>query len=325
MTSSMLKPLMLKNGHTMPRLGVGTYLLSGGLCQEIVQRAVQLGYRHIDTAQAYENEQNVGAALHHVEKHNICQRKHLFVTTKLASVYMHPLAVKLSLEESLEKLKLRYVDMFLIHSPWGLKNHRNGNLRPCLPDGSLDFEVYDLNETWRAMEKLVTDGHVESIGLSNFSLKQTEQILATAKILPQNVQLECHAYYQQKVLRDFLSKYGTVVTAYSPLGSPTRPARHIVPENEFEILLEDNNVKEISKKYNVSSALVLVRFLLQQNLCAIPKTASFDRLKENIKVLDFELDSSDIQKMKSFDKNVRYFVFKPFLKHPCFPKAGEPF
>ncbi|XP_052784523.1 aldo-keto reductase family 1 member A1-like [Mya arenaria] len=326
MSLRVLKPLILGNGYLMPRLGIGTYQIREDLCKEIVHRAVTLGYRHIDTAQVYENEQDVGAGLHAVEKHKICRRNDLFVTTKLSNISLHPRDVRPSLQESLEKLKLRHVDLFLIHSPWGLANRGDGNLRPQLKNGTLEYARYDIVQTWNAMENLVKEGLTKSIGISNFTQNQMEKIFVTAKTKPHNVQFECHAYYQQNVLRKFLGESGlNAITAYSPLGAPTRPERHVIPENKFEILLGDRTVLEVAQKYNVSSALVLLRFLLEQNMAVLVKTSNFDRLEDNLKVVDFTLDHEDMSKLKNLDRNVKFFVFTTFQNHPDFPKPGEPY
>ena len=281
-------------------------------------------YRHIDTAQTYVNEQDVGAALHAVEKHNTCARNELFVTTKLANTNLGRPHIAHSVEESLDNLKQKYVDLLLIHMPWGFaRRGGENNYRPMLP-GSLEFASYDLNDTWSVLERLYKEGLVKSIGLSNFTQKQMEEIMANSKIKPHNVQFECHIYYQQNVLRKFLNNKGIPsVTAYSPLGAPTRPERHVTPKNKFEIPLQDPVVNDIAKKHNVTPALVLLRFVLQLNLAVVVKTTNVERLEANLRVQDFDLDNKDMAKLHALDRNVRFFVFKFLQSHPDFPTQGE--
>jgi len=209
----------------------------------------------------YGNEADVGSALQTVEKEHVCKRQELFVTTKLAMIHMDQQRVRWSVEQSLDNLKLKYIDLLLVHMPFGLTFRGEGNYMPTLPDGTLDYASYDLNQTWSVMGSLVKEGTVRCIGLSNFTQKQITKIIATANIKPQNVQFECQSYYRQNVLRKFLNEKGIPsVTAYIPLGAPTRPERHVTPENKFEIPLQDPVVNDIAKKHNVTPALVLLRF-----------------------------------------------------------------
>lgn len=325
---SLLRPVILNNGLPMPRIGIGTYLLQGKKCQEIVHRAVQLGYRHIDTAYSYENEKDIGEALKHIESHGTIGRKQLFITTKIARVYLNPVDVKLTAEESRENLKVNYLDMLLIHSPWGFKNHGDGNMKPVKKDGSnrYDFEAYDLSATWAAMEEQVKIGKVKSIGLSNFTEKQIKGILQHAKIVPQNLQFECHAYYQQRELRKFCDEKKICCTAYAPLGSPGLPVSwHPSQKGKHSSLLKDETVLEIAENYERTPAQILLRLLLEQNLVVIPKTSSPKRLEENFSVFDFELEPRDVQKLNDLDRGLRYFLFELYKKHPYFPSPGEPF
>ncbi|XP_045201581.2 aldo-keto reductase family 1 member B1-like [Mercenaria mercenaria] len=323
--TSLLRPILLNNGAKMPRIGVGTYLLQGELCREIVERALQLGYRHVDTAHSYENEKDIGVAIHAIERRGNISRKQLFVTTKVNRIYQHPVDVKLSLEESLEDLKSKYVDLLLIHSPWGLKNRGDGDTKPMREDGTFDCYPYDLKATWRAMEDAVHAGKVKSIGLSNFTEKLTKMILANARIRPQNLQFECHAYYQQNQLKSFCDENQISCTAYAPLGAPGKPMWHASEEDSKCKLLEDKTVLDIADKYERTPAQILLRFLLERNIAVIPKTSSVQRLEENETVFDFDLEGGDVQKLKSLDRGIRFFLFKQYSHHSYFPQKNEPF
>lgn len=237
---------------------------------------------------------------------------------------MDPKIVRQSLERSLEDLNLKYVDLFLIHTPWPLKYLGPGVL-PAYEKGQLEYENVDLRETWAAVEQVVKDGLAKSIGLSNFTEKQISSILSVAKICPQNVQLECHLYLQQNSLRSFLSDKGISCTAYSPLGAGDRPPRHRTVDNEDAVILEEPLVKNIATKHGVTPAQVLLRYLLQLDMIVLPKTTRLSRLEENFKVFEFQLDKSDTCLLKALDRGVRFFVFKAFQKHPNFTKTNEAF
>lgn len=209
-----------------------------------------------------------------------------------------------------------------------MKNHRNGETKPRKEDGTYDYESYDLCATWKAMEAAVKDGYLHSIGLSNFTPKQIQMIMSNGKIKPQNVQFECHAYYQQNELRKFCSDNDIVCTAYSPLGAPGLPDFH-KPVNDTngdrEKLLDDDTVLAIATKYQRSSAQILLRFLLEKNIAVIPKTSSLQRLEENMSVFDFELETSDVEDLEKLDRGLRYFAFQQYMDHPYFPQVNEPF
>jgi len=280
-------------------------------------------YRHIDTAQSYENEQCIGQALRDVQYNNMCKRSELFLTTKLANYNMEPKAVLSSLEESLEKLKTKYVDMFLMHNPWPMKGHQNGGASHVEQD-QYDLDV-DFLDTWRAMEQLVKNGLTHSIGLSNCTEKQINSVLSIAKIVPQNVQLECHVYFQQSRLRSFLDSKDISCSAYSPLGAKDRPVRHKTPENENAVLLEDPVVRKVADKHGVSPAVVLLSLLLQLNMIVIPKTSTLSRLEENYMAQHFQLDVSDCEQLRALDRGLRFFTFPVYHSHPNFTKSKELF
>ena len=226
------------------------------------------------------------------------------------------------MEESLENLKSKYVDLLLIHSPWGLKNRGNGDTKPAMADGTLDCFAYDLEATWKAMEDAVNAGTVKAIGLSNFTEKLARMILSSATIKPQNMQFECHAYLQQKELKRFCDNNEISYTAYGPLGAPGKAHES---KKDTNLLINNEVVQHIADKYERTPAQILLHFLLEQGFAVIPKTSNSKRLEENESVLDFVLESDDVQKLKSLDRGVRYFRFEHYQHHPYFPQEGEPF
>lgn len=322
---SLLEPILLNNGSKMPRVGLGTYLLQGDKCQEIVKKAVHLGYRLIDTADSYENEHAIGAATQSLEQHEGINRKQLFVTTKIGRVYQHPEDIKTSLEKSLEHLKTKYVDLLLLHSPFGLLKHGDGTKKLLKEDGTYYYHAYDLAETWAAMENVVREGKARSVGLSNFSEKLMRYILSSASIKPQNLQFECHTYYQQNELKAFCDENEISCTAYGTLGNPGRPDWLISNENKDLKPLQDDVVLDIAKIHNKTPAQILLRFLLERNIAVIPKSSHEDRLKENIDLFDFSLENEDVLRLKALNRGLRFFTFERYRKHPYFPKDNEPF
>ncbi|KAL3846728.1 hypothetical protein ACJMK2_017693 [Sinanodonta woodiana] len=321
--AGVIQQLKLNSGRLMPMLGMGTYQLKGDHLKEIIDHAVFHGYRHIDTAYSYGNNEDIGDILKLLMKSGKLNRRDLFITTKIPDTYHAPTDLKSCVNESLEKLRLKSIDLLLIHHPWSLKNRGDGNLKPVGLDGQLEFAHQNMNETWKSMEELVKCNKVLSLGLSNFTAKQIDKILKKAEIPPSNLQLECHAYLQQVELEMFCKSRGIVLTAYSPLGAPARPEHHISPDNQI-FLLEDETVKSIASKYVVKPAQVLLRFLIQRNIAVIPKTDKTDRLKQNLDCFNFYLKEKDMQTLRSLNRGIRFFPFSEFRSHPEF-YADEPF
>ena len=281
------------------------------------------GYRLIDTAYSYGNHRDIGVVIGRLEREDKITRKDLFITTKVPSMYLNPKDVNLCVEESLESLKSLYIDLLLIHHPWSVNNFGDGS-RPLDEDGNYFYANQDLVETWKAFEEQVWSGRVKSIGISNFTPRQMLRILKHGKIRPQNAQFECHAYLQQKKLREFCRNHGVACTSYSSLGSAGRPSQHKAGEN-IPVLLDNEIVGEIANKYKRTKAQILLRFLLQQGLAVVPKSTSVSRLEENISVFDFMLEDKDMEILRRLDRGVRYFQFVPYRNHPEFSKNGEPF
>lgn len=304
----------------MPSLGLGTYLMKGSEGRQAVDKALFYGYRHIDTARRYDNEEDIGDVVQAKIRHGALKRADLFITTKIPSVYFAPADVKASLEESLEALKTSYVDMLLIHYPWGNKNRGDGTHLPVNAQGERELENYDLNKTWKAMESLVDSGKASAIGVSNFSIRLMEGIWQNARIKPANLQCECHVYLQQPNLLRYCKSRDMVMTAYAPFGAPGLPKRAL---NE-PFPLDDAVVRKVAEKHKRSTGQVLLRHMLQRNITPIPKSSSEKRIQENIEVYNFELDESDMQELAKLDRNLKFFRFEWAKKHPLYV-PGEDF
>ncbi|KAJ8973048.1 hypothetical protein NQ317_011328 [Molorchus minor] len=238
----------------MPIVGLGTWRAQPQEVQDAITVALEKGYRHIDTAFNYNNEEAIGDALKKWFESGKGRREDLFITTKLPNCGNRPKDVERFLKMSLDRLKLRYVDLYLIHMPFSFLCDES-NFTPLKnEDGSFCLDVdNDIVGTWKVMEQQVTNGLTKTIGLSNFNEEQVQRIYDSAQIKPAVLQVEMHAYNQQKSLRELCKKLNIAVTAYSPLGSPGANNHFSTKYNyslaDFPDILGHPTVKEISEKY----------------------------------------------------------------------------
>lgn len=256
----------LHNGVEMPYLGLGTYQSENN--QEVVNAvsyAVKLGYRHIDTASVYGNEEGVGKGI--VESG--VNREDLFVVSKVWNVDQGYESTLKAFEATLERLGLDYLDLYLIHWPVGGK----------------------YKETWRALEKLYTDKRIRAIGVSNFMQHHLEDLMATAQVVPMVNQMEFHPYVVQQDLIDFCISKGIQYEAWSPF-------------MQGKVFILDF-CQELAKKYNKSVAQVILRWNLQKGIVTIPKSAKQNRIKANADIFNFEISAEDVAFLDSLDRGER--------------------
>jgi diketogulonate reductase-like aldo/keto reductase len=274
----------------MPIVGYGTFLSAENITDLTIQ-AIDAGYRHIDTASLYNNEEQIGKALKEVfSSDRGIKRGDLFITTKLApSEKYEP---KEALKKSLAKLGLDYVDLYLIHWP---QNPTENNA-----DGKEEFAKIPLRKVWQDLEEAVKEGLTKHIGISNFNLQIILDLLTYAEIKPAVNQIEIHPYLVQYDLVEYLKRLGIVVTAYSPLGNPGNPYGKLKKN-----LLEEEAILNLAKKYEKSPAQILLNWGIQRGHVVIPKSSTEKRLKENLESQNFQLSKEDVEAISSLNSNDR--------------------
>ncbi|MEU6064333.1 MULTISPECIES: aldo/keto reductase [Streptomyces] len=266
--SSKVPPIILNNGVEMPQLGFGVWQVPDDEAERAVATALEAGYRSIDTAAIYGNEEGTGKAI----AASGLPREEVFVTTKLWNSDQGYDATLRAFDVSLEKLGLDYLDLYLIHWP--------------LPSRGKYIESY------KAFEKLLADGRVRAIGLSNFLPEHLERLLAETSVIPAVNQIELHPHLQQHSAREFHAEQGIHTEAWSPLG-------------QGKGLLEVPAIVAIAQKHNRTPAQIVLRWHLQQGNIVIPKSVTPSRIKENIDVFDFSLDTEDLAAISALNEDRR--------------------
>ncbi|XP_044258109.1 aldo-keto reductase family 1 member B1-like isoform X1 [Tribolium madens] len=305
--------IKLKNGETLPALGLGTWKSKPKDVGQAIKDAIDIGYRLFDCAYIYKNEKEIGEAIREKIKEGVIQRDSIYIVNKLWSTYHRPDLVEPALDKSLANMGLNYIDLYLIHWPMGLKE--DGSEYPINKDAKLIFSNVDYVDTWKAMEHLCKKGKVKSIGLSNFNRKQVERVIKYAKIFPVIVQIECHPYLTQIRMSEFLQSKGIILMAYSPLGSRDRPWA----KPGDKVLLNEPKMHKIAVKYNKTVAQILLRYHIQRGHVVIPKSINKTRLQENFNIFDFELSNEEIKAINTLDCNVRFCPYKEASEHTYYP------
>lgn len=258
----------LSNGVQMPILGYGVYQVTKEECERCVLDALKAGYRSIDTAQSYYNEEEVGSA---IRKSGI-PRDEIFLTSKVWIAHYGYEECKKSVEESMEKLQTDYIDLMLLHQPFS-----------------------DYYGAWRALEELHEAGKLRAIGISNFYPDRLIDLTSFARIRPMVNQVETHPYNQQVLAKEYMDKYGVQIEAWAPFGEGRGG------------LFEDPALLEIGAKYKKTAAQVMLRWHIERGVVVIPKSTHYERMVENFNVFDFTLSAEDMEKIASLDKKESSF------------------
>jgi alcohol dehydrogenase (NADP+) len=268
----------LHTGAPMPILGLGTWKSAPGAVRAAVVAAIESGYRAVDCAAAYGNEGEVGSALKEVIERGIVRREELFLTSKLWVSAAHPGtgSVAAAIDKTLADLGTPYLDLYLVHWPFAIDPTCPW---PPPPEQVIPFSVERNGAVWRELEAAVDAGKIKALGVSNLSASKLEALMAVARIKPAVNQVECHPFLPQKKLLSFAAANGILVTAYSPLGSPDRPAR--LMKETHPVPLQHPTILKIAEETKLSPAQLLIKWQLQRGLVVIPKSVTPSRIAEN--------------------------------------------
>jgi len=292
--------LRFEGGHTMPALGLGTWKSKQGEVKKAVYTAIKEGYRHIDCAEIYQNQKEVGEGIQQALDEGICQREDLWITSKLWNSDHKAEDVHRAVMRILDQLNLDYLDLFLIHWPIA---HKSGVMMPESGDDFLSLDEVPLAETWKAMDECRAQGYTRHIGVSNFNKAHLKEIMKNGPT-PEMNQVELHPYLQQKDLHRFCLDHGINMTGYSPLGSGDRP-KAMKKDNE-PVLYENDTIKEIAEKNDCSPFQVLIAWGLNRGTAVIPKSTDPDHIKKNLQALETELNAEDMEKINDLDRGYRF-------------------
>ncbi|MDK2844736.1 hypothetical protein EB06_00754 [Enterococcus cecorum] len=267
------KSMKLNNGVVIPQLALGTWLIDDDKVTDAVKSALQMGYRHIDTAQAYGNERGVGEGV----RQSGIPRDEIFITSKVAAEHKSYESAAKSIDDTLALMKMDYLDMMIIHSPqpWKEVNQSENRYKK------------ENQEVWRALEDALEAGKLRAIGVSNFLEEDVQNILKTARIKPQVNQILAHISNTPLDLIQYCQNEGIAVEAYSP-----------VAHGEA---LKNEKIVAMAKKYGVSVAQLCIRYCIQLDMIVLPKTANPDHMRENAD-LDFEISQEDMRELLAIDK-----------------------
>jgi len=261
-----IPPITLNDGKKIPQLGFGVFQIPPPETERAVGFALDAGYRHFDTAEMYGNEEGVGRAVRAAGR----DRGEVYITSKLNNGYHHPGEARRAFEATLEALGYDYVDLFLIH--WPL---------PTLYDG-------DFVSTWRTLEEFKADGRARSIGVSNFQVAHLERLVNESDTVPAVNQIELHPYFQNREVVAFGREHGISTEAWAPIAQGK--------------VLDDPTLIEIAERYRRSVAQIVLRWQIQHGNIVFPKSVTPERIRENMAIFDFELESTDVETIDGLDR-----------------------
>lgn len=310
-TKTSHQKILSRTGDLMPVLGLGMWKVPGDATAQCVVDAIAAGWRHFDCACDYGNEKEVGDGIRQAIDSGMIVREDLWITSKLWNTFHHPSHVRAACQKSLDDLGLKYLDLYLIHFPLSLK-YVPFETRyppewvhdPSGPNPRMEFENVPLHKTWESMEELVDIGMVRNIGMCNIGICVLSDMLTYAKYAPQVLQVELHPYNTQEYLCRYAAENNVYVTGFSPLGAGSYVELNMATTNQSTLL--EQVVVDLSKKYNVSPAQVVLKWGVQMDRCVIPKTTKKHRLVENIEIFYFDLTKDELNSISSLNKNMRF-------------------
>ncbi|KAG7896885.1 hypothetical protein KL908_000287 [Ogataea polymorpha] len=303
------KTIKLNNGIEIPPVGFGCWKVEKSICAEQIYEAIKVGYRLFDGAMDYGNEKQIGQGIAKAIEDGLVKREELVIVSKLWNNYHKPENVKKAIRRVLDDLKLDYLDIYYIHFPIAQKFVPFEEKYPpgfyCGPNG-WEFEDVPLAVTWRAMEELVEEGLVKSIGISNFSGALIQDLLRGCKIKPQLLQIEHHPYLTQEKLIKYVQAQDIAVVAYSSFGPQSFVELDHAKAKNTVSLLKHDLINSIASAHKVTPAQVLLRWATQRDILVIPKSNQKERLVQNLKVNDFNLSEEEIKQISSLNQDLRF-------------------
>lgn len=303
--------IQLASGAQLPTVGLGLWKIPNEQTAEMVYLAIKAGYRHLDAACDYGNEKEAGAGIRRALDEGLCTREDLWVTSKLWNTYHQGIHVRPAMERSLSDLGLDYLDLYLVHFPISLKYVAMEERYPpgwfFDPDASepkMEPDSVPILETWQAMEQLHADGLAKTIGVSNFGCALIRDLLASAEVRPEVLQVESHPYLVQPKLKRYCDEQGIAFTAFSPLGAGSYVPLGMAEQSDS--VLEEDVVRQIAEVHGKTAAQVVLRWGIQRNGAIIPKTSRPERLVENLDLYDFALAPEEMKTLGGLDRHKRF-------------------
>ena len=298
-------------GQTMPAVGLGLWKLETNEVAEAVYNAIKNGYRHLDSAADYGNEQQVGEGIARALKDGLCSREDLWITSKLWNTFHRKEYVQQACEKSLSDLGLDYFDLYLIHFPIALQyvdiNDRyppEWIFDPQDDNPTMELDSVPLSETWAAMESLVENQLARQIGVCNYSAVLLHDLMSYARIKPAMLQIESHPYLTQDALIRTARSYNIAVTAFSPLGALSYVSLDMASKGDS--VLTETVVIKAAERASVTPAQVVLRWGLQRGTAVIPKTSKPERLVENLSLSGFNLTDEEMDAISALNENRRF-------------------
>ncbi|XP_011189100.2 prostaglandin F synthase 2 [Zeugodacus cucurbitae] len=320
------KFLRLANGPDMPAFGLRTYQIRSDDMSVILNDALELGYRLFETSPSYNNQEDVGDVLAAWINGKKIKREQLYIVTTLPICNNRPLEVADTLKESLMKLKLKYVDLYLVEAPFAIKmENQDVFKRDSIGNAIMDART-DHVSIWEIMEEMMSIGLTKSIGLGNFNIPQIQHIIDTRKMIPHVLQIEYHVYLQQPELVKFCRSANIALLTYAALGALNVAAglQRSSFNDKYELvsIVDIPEIRDIAAAHKKTPAQVVFRWIIDKKMALTVDTSKADRIRSSIDIFDFSLTKEEIEKLNALDKNKRYVDFSQYKgveKHPDYP------